>query len=449
MIFIDFLIKKFKFVGLIIIIAFILHIVLTKPRWQYYPIYMLGILYFVLVLLNSINAEKLSGSMSKWFLGTGVFLIITSVIFLLVFPKEEIPLPSGDFKIGTMTYDLLDKSRKEIYTKEKDDKRKIKYQIWYPAKKTDGYEKTKWIYDGKDLTRQLSKSMHMPAFMLDHTVDIDSNSYYKPPIDDALDKYPLIIISHGWKGFRELHADYAEELASNGFIVVSIDHTYGSQAVKFKDGSVAYLNEEALPDEPDPSKYKDNSNKLVTTYGRDVVSVLDDLEKINADDEILKDKLDLNSIGLLGHSTGGGGDVYAALEDERIKVLLGLDAWVNPIDSSKLKEGLQIPSLFLRSEQWSKGPNNNALKDIINNSDDSTLIQMDGSNYVDFTMSYMYSPLTKYIGFTGKLGGRKSSRVQREIITSFFNKNFKSIDEYKDENYLDEIVERYKYINFK
>ncbi|MGO1468619.1 MAG: hypothetical protein ACTHW2_01220 [Tissierella sp.] len=64
-------------------------------------------------------------------------------------------------------------------------------------------------------------------------------------------------------------------------------------------------------------------------------------------------------------------------------------------------------------------------------------------------MSYMYSPLTKYIGFTGKLGGRKSSRVQREIITSFFNKNFKSIDEYKDENYLDEIVERYKYINFK
>ncbi|MGO1468618.1 MAG: alpha/beta hydrolase [Tissierella sp.] len=53
----------------------------------------------------------------------------------------------------------------------------------------------------------------MPAFILDHTADIDSNSYYKAPIDNTLDKYPLVIISHGWKGFRELNTDYAEELA--------------------------------------------------------------------------------------------------------------------------------------------------------------------------------------------------------------------------------------------
>lgn len=34
MVFIDFLIRKFKFIGLIIITVFILHIALGKPRWQ-------------------------------------------------------------------------------------------------------------------------------------------------------------------------------------------------------------------------------------------------------------------------------------------------------------------------------------------------------------------------------------------------------------------------------
>ena len=42
---------------------------------------------------------------------------------------------------------------------------------------------------------------------------------------------------------------------------------------------------------------------------------------------------------------------------------------------------------------------------------------------MDFSMTYMYTPLTRYIGFTGNLGKRASSQAQREIILKFFEKN--------------------------
>ena len=445
--FISFILEKSKAIGLLVILVAIGHVMLGKSRWQYYPIYLVCILYFALVLLNYFNLLELNNIMSKFIIASGILLILVSIVFLLVLPKSEVPKPSGKFPIGTRVYELEDKARDEEYSQDKGAKRKIKYQIWYPADTTDGFKRAKWISDGLIVTRQLAKNMGLPFFMLDHTAKIYSNSYIGAPINPALNNYPVVLISHGWKGFRELHTDYAEELASNGFIAISIDHSHGSQAVKFKDGTVIYLNNEALPDNVSSKEYDKNSNLLVKTYGNDVGSVLEDLEKLNNIDGDFKGKLNLNGVGLLGHSTGGGGHVYISQKDKRIKAILGLDPWVNPIEVEKLKLGLSIPTLFLRSEQWAIGPNNTALKHLMDKSEDITLIQMNGTNHVDFTMTYMYSPITKYVGFTGKLGGRYSSEIQKEFILSFFNENLRNIDK-SNKNYLSDIVDKYEHLEF-
>lgn len=440
--FVEFILGKSKFFVLAVIVLVIVYGVFAKHRSHHYPIYILLFLYFILVLLNYLELVHLNSALVKWIFGIGVFLLLSSVFLRAAFPTEKLPIPGGEFQVGTRTFEIEDKSRHENYTTNKNDKRRLKYQVWYPAQKTEDYKKAKWIVDGLDLTRQLAKSMHLPAFVLDHTAEIDSNSYLNAPIDGTLGKYPVVVISHGWKGFRELHTDYAEELASNGFIAVSIDHTYGSQVVKFSDGSLAYLNKKALPRIAKPAKYDRISQLLVITYGEDVASVLDDLERLNIADSDLKGRLDLDQLGVLGHSTGGAGDVYMALKDRRIKALLGLDAWLKPIES-KMKGGLSIPSLFLRSQQWEKGPNNIALYQLINSSDEASLLQLNKTNHVDFSMSYMYSPLTKYIGFTGKLGGRLSSDIQKEIIVNFFEHNLRN-DSKPSGDYLIEMLNKYE-----
>ena len=392
-----------------------------------------------MIIFNYINILSITPRGSKWLLGMGGFLVLSSLSLNAIFPTDSVAIPSGPFKIGTQTFELTDENRTEAYSDSVDSPRKIKVQVWYPTDNVENLNRVKWISEGKTLTRQLAKSMHAPYFLLDHLADIDSNSYEDALISNAFESYPVVVISHGWKGFRELHTDYAEALASNAYIAISIDHTYGSQYVSFENGEEAFLNKDALPSIVSPSQFNDHANQLATTYGDDVKLVLDDLPN-------LKLNLDLNRIGLLGHSTGGGGDVYASTTDKRVKALLGFDAWVNPLKPETLKKGLSMPALFVRSEQWGKGPNNKALDTIIKNSDQSSFLQMDETKHVDFSMSYMISPILEHVGFIGKLGGEQSSEIQKRLILDFFNQTLKRDEPYSSE-FLKAIISEYDAVN--
>lgn len=425
--------KYWKYISFINFDILIIHIIIEKARWQLFPLYLITILYFIYTILymsGKFNLEIINYKQKKkrLLLGTMIFLIIISGISAYAFPVYKMPLPSGKYKIGTESFDLTDPVRKAIYSDNINENRKIKIQIWYPVDYTQGFEREPWLQDGKIVSKALAKEMSLPSFVLDHTALVMSNSFKKAPISNDLGKYPIVIISHGWTGFRNLHSDVAEELSSNGYIVIGIDHTYGSQITKFNDGKVAYLNREALPKREETPDFLEYANILVNTYEGDVNLTINQLEKFNNGEVYtnFKGKLDLSKIGLLGHSTGGGADVAVALKDERIKAVFGMDAWVEPIKKEELEKGLKIPALFLRSGNWEEGFNNNYLLPLIDRSKDfAKLYQINNTTHSDFTMVYMYSPLTKYLKITGKLDGKISSSIQRDFIKSFFDKNLK------------------------
>ena len=129
---------------------------------------------------------------------------------------------------------------------------------------------------------------------------------------------------------------------------------------------------------------------------------------------------------MLGHSTGGGAGVAVALNDIRIDSIIGLDPWVEPVSEAEIENGLIIPSLFIRSETWETGVNNLTLNALMENSSYSPLLyQIEGTTHFDFTMVYMYSPLTKYIGFSGSVEGKYLNSILKSMITSFFNQTLK------------------------
>lgn len=409
-------------------LAFVLHLILEGFRWQLYPLYLAVVISFGLSLFFIFNDKKFN---SKGALRT-VILIFSGVLAVLtgllnfVFPVYEIPIPSGDLSIGTESFVLVDNNREEIYGEE--GQRRIKIQLWYPAESTEGYDLVPWIEDGRVVTRSLAKDTGLPAFVLDHTTHIQSNSYNEAPISESASDYPIVVISHGWRGFKNLHTDLAEELASIGYIVVSIDHTYGSVATVFGEDDIAYLNLDALPDRDETSDFLGNANALVNTYAGDITLVLDELEKMNSGivASRYEGKLDLDNIGLLGHSTGGGAGVAVAINDSRIKALFGMDSWVEPIADTEIEKGLDIPTVFLRSATWSTGENNVNLNLLVDeNISNTRLYQITGTTHYDFSMAYMYSPLTRNLGMTGKLDGDYLVSIFKSMMTDFFDQTLK------------------------
>ncbi len=402
-------------INIVLISVIILITLINGIVWYYFPLYIFVLLSTFIIRRWPKKRLLLSVIMSV--------LLLSSVVSSLLFPYYDIPKPTGDYLIGTKVYEIEDASRTEKYDSS-ESKRRFRLQVWYPTDSKDGLKRVPWLYDGKEIARGLSKDSGLPYFLLDKLSLVRSNSYADALISAKEDKYPVIILSHGWRGVRNLHQDFTEELASRGYIVFSIDHTYGSAATVFENGRVALINYEALPS--GSPEYMKKANQLVNTYADDVSKTIDYLNELNENDSVFKNKINLDQIGLVGHSTGGGADIRVALRDKRIKAVIGLDPWVEPIKKENISVGLKVPSLILRSEQWEVGPNNDNLGLLVNNSANRPIVyQIEGTTHYDFSMVYMYSSVVKKLGFSGSIDSVHLTTILKESLTSFFDQTLK------------------------
>ena len=391
----------------------IIHIFMGFPRWQLIPLY-LGVIATIIVVLRPSSKRIMVPSSI-----IGVLSGLTLAL-LWAFPVYPMPEPGGDYLIGTQSFILDDQDREELYD-AKADNRRFKIQIWYPAETIDGFEQARWIEDGVEMKRALTADWSLPFFLLDHIASYPSSSYINAPISTNQASYPVVTISHGWSSLRTLHTDFAEELASQGYIVIGMEHTYGSLATRFSETEIEYLNREALPPRADTPNYLEFANKLVETYAADIIYSLDFITQLNEEHDFFTGKFDLENISALGHSTGGGAAVKAAMDDARIDRVIGYDAWVEPILEEDLANGLDIPVLYIRSEAWQTGENNGYLIPLINQSSQSTLYQIQGTTHYDFSMVYMFSPLTPFLGFTGSLDGDYLNQMLETKMLQFLS----------------------------
>ncbi|MFH1740674.1 MAG: hypothetical protein ABIH23_16825, partial [bacterium] len=139
-------------------------------------------------------------------------------------------------------------------------------------------------------------------------------------------QYPVLIFSHGNGSCRWQNVWLFEELASFGYVIASIDHTYNAFAVQFPDGRV-------IPGLGHPDVRE-----------QDMRFVLDQLGQIGAehDFEVLNRLLDLERVGVIGMSAGGTATAYIMRDDPRFKAGVVLDSSF-PI----IKQGVDQPVMFL------------------------------------------------------------------------------------------------------
>jgi hypothetical protein len=145
-----------------------------------------------------------------------------------------------------------------------------------------------------------------------------------------------------------------EEVASHGYIVVDINHTYDTTVAVFADGRVVPVNAAAMGDMglfgPTPVAYEEQfplRAAFVDYKTADIRSVVNQLEQLNAGMDPLAGRLDLTHLGALGHSMGGNAALEFCRTDARCAAGANLDGanW-NAVG----KVGLHKPALLIASE---------------------------------------------------------------------------------------------------
>lgn len=439
-----------------------LHSIIEGARWQFIGIYIV-VAYEVLLILRGFWRRKKTEDVRRqpkrkngilWVL---FILILISLVLATIFPVKNLPAPKGPYTVGTMTVDLIDGDRLELYGSHKGEQRKIRVQLYYPSDAVVSGKPVKWYEDGLVVPRGILTSFGMPGFLMDHTALIDSNSYKNLSLNQEIEKLPVVIISHGWTGFRNLHTDWCEMLASYGYMAITIDHTYGSVGLTFENGEDASVDLDALPSRETNDNFDFYATQLVDTYALDSQLVLNFIEKLNAGTDVSKNsdlgdayiagnerlfenRLDLNSIGVIGHSTGGGGLVKLSLMDDRIDCIIGMDPWIEPIGEAMLGEGLEVPALFFRSTQWAGGINDTYVKILTENGTNRPRIyEIQGSKHQDFSAMYLYGSVGRIIGLQGEMNGYDSAAIQQDFILQFLDQQLKDKD-----TEIDNLVTKYE-----
>jgi acetyl esterase/lipase len=389
-------------------------------RWQMIPVYgaALGLLIGDILAL-----ERRVDWTSRIARGIfGVAGVALGAVLPLILPVPELPVPTGPEPIGTVTIALLDREREELYGPRPGVARRLVAQVWYPALPDDESEPAPWSEDWDIVAPGVATEMGFPGWFLDHTRYSVSHSVASAPI--APGAFPVVIYSHGWAGFRSMAVNQIESLASNGFIVVALDHTYASVATRFPDGDVVRNDPAALPDRAEVGEqaYVLAVENLLGVFTEDIVSVVNALE---GGEEgpfgTLAASADLTRLGVFGFETGGGAAVQFCLIDERCDAVLGLDPWVEPIPDRVLAVSAPRPALYLRSDDWRGNENDAILRGIAERSTETTYwIGVEGATENDLVATPLLSPLAPRLGWKGPIPtGRVIPIIDRYLVGFF------------------------------
>jgi predicted dienelactone hydrolase len=157
-----------------------------------------------------------------------------------------------------------------------------------------------------------------------------SNAVVDALVSDEQSSYPVLVLSPS--GFPPLLLSaIAEELASHGYVVVGVNHTYETAVTVFADGRVVPTNSSAvagvLGPQTGPYQERFRHRAAVCDYkAADLASVADQLERRAAYTAgLLAGRLDPSRLGTFGHSFGGNAALQWCHDDPRCQAAANLD----------------------------------------------------------------------------------------------------------------------------
>ncbi|USB31597.1 Platelet-activating factor acetylhydrolase plasma/intracellular isoform II [Paenibacillus sp. YPG26] len=364
-----------------------------------------------------------------------------STLASVYLPVVQLPEPSGSYAVGTRTLHFTDTEREEIFTERSEDKRELMVQIWYPSVHQQGDKSAPIFPENNEIFRKYihayASYLRLPDFVLDYWKYFRTNSIENSNILRSSQSYPLIILSHGEGTGRILHISQAENLASHGYVVAAIDHTYSTTATAFPDGRVT-LHDRVNTEEDKFLAFAKETGKV---WNSDMNYVISRLERMNSGEEIsfLKSMLDMKNIGIMGHSFGGATAFHEVQFNPKVKAGLNMDGTLYNLS---LPNGPLKPFMILRAEDfntWTTKYKQGAIQDpqlnkmisselqvmnqIVKSGGDIMYIQ--GTSHYNYTDLQLYSKLIQLTGMTGNIDRYRSAKIVNEYVLNFFDRQLK------------------------
>jgi pimeloyl-ACP methyl ester carboxylesterase len=344
------------------------------------------------------------------------------------------PAFSGQYQVATHSEVFIDYSRIETFDPDSIEKRQLQVRFFYPSNspvndnataKLPVINKVSWQYlvgHHEIAGKRLRYRNYEQAFW-----DITINE----PISQEQTNYPVLIFSHGYGYNTESYSALLGELASKGYIIVAINHSYGanpsdlSGAIDLTDPIIVNSNYASANKNSNhqlasshrfiwAEKFKHNAiEQYLPIWSGDQSFIIEQLIRLNSDaNSKFYQKLDLANLGLFGHSYGGAAAYHTASNDSRIKAVIDLDGTV----FNHNRDPLLQPFAFIVSSQHQPKFN---FEDVQNRKYFIRLNQFSHASFTDHILWWQWDH-DDSITELGDVEALRAVELTSELIDDFF-----------------------------
>ncbi|WP_248960159.1 alpha/beta hydrolase family protein [Sphaerisporangium perillae] len=337
-----------------------------------------------------------------------------------------LPAPTGPRPVGTTALHLTDTSRPDPWDLDVD-ARELKVTLWYPTKQREGERAPYMTAKEAELLLKGSGIATTPYDTLSKT-----RTNAVKDADPEGKKLPLVVLSPGFTKPMSTLTSLAEDLASRGYIVAGIDHTYESYATTLSDGRVAECL--ACDSDTDPGSHA----ALVQGRAADVSFVLDQLTSTWDRSGLI----DRTRIAMVGQSIGGASVVAAMVKDQRIRAGIDMDG----TSYARIpKSGFSRPFMFLGSrDHVPGGPDNSWDRDWKLLTGWKRWLVLSDAEHQSFTDIPLVADVIGIEPLPGMLPAARGAELTRTYVAAFLDQHLKS----QRQPLLDKPSSRYPEVTF-
>ncbi len=281
---------------------------------------------------------------------------------------------------------------------------------------------------------------------------------------DTDGSYPLIVFNHGSFGYWESNYSTYAELASNGYVVVSIENPYyalfthdtAGQLItvdpQFVQDAMSLQNGEAASEPEDELE-----QEWMSVRDADINFAIDSIEAASASGELddawyvatdadraavlqALGMTDTDKIGAMGHSIGGAAAMDVARQRDDIDAVVDLDGTM--LGEFQTQGGTQAsnpepfpdPLLALNNEahgkQYEEGnPDGTEYVNqyVVEHAEDARSLTYAGTEHMDFTDLPLLSPVLADMLGKGSVDSREFVPQMNGVVLSFFDYYLKGV----------------------
>ena len=410
--------KVFLYSLYLAVITAIAQIFTVGYKWQYMPIYFLICLYAVKYTFNFSFSNKLLKITSGLLIG---FTFVVSFLVIYFLPIPEFSIENKKYSVGYEEIYINIETRPqplafvEISNLSENTNRELLVDIYYPSNdKTEPNQlfrnvSTNW---GETVINYLNRTwnINLPSYIFNHL----NLSYLDVGVglDPINGELPVVIYTHGWSGEKIFATDQLINIASQGYIVIAIDHTGLAMFTELPSGTIFNTGSTEAS-----TKVFD----VMKEMSLDIQNTLNHVEK-------LKYKINFDDVSIIGHSTGGG-SAYLYCQSNKCSTLILQDPFFVPIIEELNNIELNSKTYFIYSQDWYVGNDEEnsiseteVYRNFTKNKEIAEGYYMTDSAHYDFVAFGTISQLTKYTFLKGTIDYKNSLQTNNYFnITALRN----------------------------